>query len=72
MVFFVAVVFVVALSAAGVSEPQAFVYIFLAVDISVPVSVVVGEVDSSEHPKFFVSPNTYYYSRYSSSVEAAG
>jgi len=68
-VVFVAVVFAVPLFVADVSEPPAFVDIVLAFDISVPVSVVVVEVDSSGRPRFFAFPNIDCHSKSSSSVE---
>jgi hypothetical protein len=57
---------------ADVAEPQASVDIAVAFDGSVPVSAVVGEVDSSGRPKFPAFPNVYYFASPSSSVEVAG
>jgi len=65
---FVAAVFVVPVSVADISGHRAFVDIALAFDISVPVSVVAAEVDSSGHPRFFVFPNTDCYPKFSNSV----
>jgi hypothetical protein len=66
-VFFVAVV-----SVAHVAEPQASVDIAVAFHVSVPVSVVVAEVYSSGHPKFFAFPNVDPFANCSSSVEVVG
>ena len=55
-----------------VAEPQASVDIAVAFDFLVPVSVVVVEVYSSEHPKFLAFPNVYYFASSSNSVEVVG
>ena len=54
------------------AEPQASVDIAVAFDFLVPVSVVVVEVYSSEHPKFLAFPNVYYFASSSNSVEVVG
>ena len=64
-----AVVFVAVASVADVAGPRASVDTALVFDVSVPVSAVAAEVDSSERPKSFVFPNIDYYSSSSSSVE---
>ena len=55
-----------------VAEPQASVDIAVAFDFLVPVSVVVVEVYSSEHPKFLAFPNVDYFASSSNSVEVVG
>ena len=55
-----------------VSEPQASVDIAVAFDFLVPVSVVVVEVYSSEHPKFLAFPNVDHFASSSNSVEVVG
>ena len=67
-----AVVFVAVVSVADAAEPQASVDIAVAFDVSVPVSVVVVEVDSSGRPKFLAFPNVDHYASSSSSVEVVG
>ena len=57
---------------ADVAEPQASVDIVLAFDVLVPVSAVVGEVDSSVRPKFPAFPNADHFASSSSSVEVVG
>ncbi len=59
-------------SVADVAELQASVDIAVAFVVLVPVSVVVVEVDSSRHPKFFVFPNAGFFPSSSSSVEVVG
>jgi hypothetical protein len=59
-------------SVADVAEPQASVDIAVAFDFLVPVSVVVVEVYSSEHPKFLAFPNVEHFASSSSSVEVVG
>ena len=54
------------------AEPQASVDIAVAFDFLVPVSVVVVEVYSSEHPKFLAFPNVDYFASSSNSVEVVG
>jgi hypothetical protein len=66
------VVFVAVVSVADVAEPQASVDIAVAFVVSVPVSVVVVEVDSSGRPKFLAFPNVDHYASSSSSVEVVG
>jgi len=66
------VAFVALVSVADVAEPQASVDIAAAFVVLVPVSVVVVEVDSLGHPRFFDFPNIDYYSSSSSSVEVVG
>ncbi len=63
------VVFVAAVSVADAAEPQASVDIPVAFRVSVPVSVVAVEVDSSGRPKFLAFPNVDYHASSSSSVE---
>ncbi len=60
------------ISVADVAEPQASVDIAVAFDVLVPVSDVVVEVDSSEHPKLLAFPNGDHYAISSSSVEVVG
>jgi len=55
-----------------VAEPQASVDIAVAFDFLVPVSVVVVEVYSSEHPKFLAFPNVDHFASSSNSVEVVG
>jgi hypothetical protein len=55
-----------------ISEPQASVDIAVAFVVSVPVSVVVGEVDSSGRPKFPAFPNVDHFASFSSSAEVVG
>jgi hypothetical protein len=76
------VVFVVAQSEVSVvAQPEAFAAVApeaVSVDIAfafvvlVPVSVVVAEADSSEHPRFLAFPNADHFASFSSSVEVAG
>jgi len=66
------VAFLVVVSVADISEPQASVDIAVVFVVLVPVSVVVGEVDSSVHPKFPVFPNVDPFASFSSSVEGVG
>jgi hypothetical protein len=66
------VVFVAVVSVADVAEPQVSVDIAVAFDVSVPVSVVVVEVDSSGPPKSLAFPNVDHYASSSSSVELDG
>ena len=54
------------------AEPEASVDIAVAFVVLIPVSVVVVEVDSSEHPKFLAFPNVDYFASSSSSVEVVG
>ena len=63
------VVFVAVVSVAHVAEPQASVYIAVAFDFLIPVSVVVVEACSSGHPKFLAFPNVDPFAKCSSSVE---
>jgi hypothetical protein len=63
------VVFVVDLD---VSEPRASVDIAVAFVVLISVSVVVVEVDSSEHPRFHAFPNVDHFASPSSSVEVVG
>ena len=55
-----------------VAEPQASVDIAVAFDFLVPVSAVVVEVYSFEHPKFLAFPNVDYFASSSNSVEVVG
>ena len=66
------VVLAAVVSVADVAEPQASVDIAVAFDFSVPVSVVVVEVYSSEHPRFLAFPNVEHFASSSSSVEVVG
>ena len=53
----------------NVSEPQASLDIVVVFLVLLPVSLVVVEVDSLEHPKFFDPSNIDFDTNYSSSVE---
>ena len=64
--------FVALVSVADAAEPPASVDIALAVAVSVPVSLVAVEVDSSECPRSVAFPNIDYYSSSSSFAEVAG
>ncbi len=66
------VISVAVVSVGDVAEHQASADIAVAFDVSVPVSVVAVEVDSSGRPRFLASPNVDYYASSSSSVEVAG
>ena len=66
------IVFVAAVSVAGVAGPQACVDTPVPFDVSVPASAVVVEVDSSGHPRFRAFPNVGHYAIPSSSVEVGG
>jgi hypothetical protein len=67
------VVFVAVVSTADVAEPQVSVDIPVVFDVLIPVFVVVVvDLDSSGHPKFFAFPNVDYYASSSSSVELVG
>ena len=54
------------------AEPQVSVDIAVAFVVSVPVSVVVVDVDSSGRPKFLAFPNVDHFASSSSSVEVVG
>ncbi len=67
------VVFLALCSTADVSEPQACGSIPVASDGLIPASVVVlVDLDSAQHPKFFAFPNVYYHASSSSSDEVVG
>jgi hypothetical protein len=66
------VVFLSAVSVADIAEPQASVDIAVVFVVLVPVSVVVGEIDSSVRPKFPAFPNADHFASASSSVEVVG
>jgi len=66
------VVFVAVVSVADVAEPRASVDIAAVFVVLVLVSVVVVEVDSSGHPKFFAFPNICSFPNCSNSVEVVG
>jgi hypothetical protein len=66
------VVFVAVVSGADVAEPQASVDIAVAFVVSVPVSVVVVEVDSSGRSTFLAVPNVDLSASSASSVEVVG
>ncbi len=55
-----------------VSEPQASVDTAVAFVVLIPVSVVVGEVDSPGRPRFLAFPNVDHFASSSSSVEVVG
>ena len=57
---------------ADFAEPQASVYIAVAFDFLVPVSLVSIEVDSPGRPRFFPFPSIDYSASPSSSVEVVG
>jgi hypothetical protein len=65
-------VVVAVVSVADAAGLQASVDIAVAFAVLVPVSVVVGEVDSPECPKLLAFPNVDCSANSSSSVEAAG
>jgi hypothetical protein len=71
-VFEPGIVFVAVVSTADAAEPQASVDIPVVFDVLPPVSVLVVEVGSAEHPKFFAVPNVYHYATSASSVEVVG
>jgi hypothetical protein len=60
--------FVALVSVADVAEPQAYVDIALAFDVSVLVSVVAVESDSPGRPSFLAFPNVDHYASSSSLV----
>ena len=67
------VVFVAVVSTADVAEPQASGGIPVASDVLIPVFVVVVvDLGSSGHPKFFAFPNICSFPNSSSSVEVVG
>ena len=60
--------FVALVSVADVAEPQAYVDIVLAFDVSDPASVVALEGDSPGRPSFLAFPNVDHYASSSSLV----
>jgi len=66
------VVSVAVVSVADAAEPQVSRDIAVAFAVLVPVSVVVAEVDSPGHPRFFAFPSIDYYANSASSVEVVG
>ncbi len=52
-----------------VSEPQAFVDIAVVFVVLIPACVLVFEVDSPVHPRFFALPRIFSFANSSSSVE---
>ena len=59
----------VAVDIPDVFEPQAFVDIVVVFVVLIPACVLVFEVDSPVHPRFFVLPKIFSFANSSSSVE---
>jgi hypothetical protein len=68
----VVVVLAAELEVVFVSEPQASVDTAVAFVALIPVSVVVGEVDSPGRPRFLAFPSVDHFASSSSSVEVVG